>query len=103
MIDVYVCEPSNKQYVKTIDNELKAFQEIVGGNIEVISLGKYVIVCDEEAKLKQKKPSIHMDVDFIAGTSFFAKTDNDQFVTLDASDIRNIERYMKGESLSVIA
>lgn len=81
MIDVYVCEPFDKQYVKTIENELKAFQQLVEGSIEVVSLGKYVIVCDEEAKLKQKKPSIHMDVDFIAGTSFFAKTENDQFLT----------------------
>jgi hypothetical protein len=103
MIEIYVCEPGNKQYVKTIENELNAFQQIVEGNIEIVSLGKYVIVCDEEAKLKGKKPSIHMDFDFIAGTSFFAKTENDQFISLDSSDIRNIERYMKGESLSVIA
>jgi len=103
MIDVYVCEPYDKQYVKSIENELKAFQQVVEGEIEIISLGKYVIVCDEEAKLKQKRPSIHMDVDFIAGISFFAKTEDDQFVTLDDSDIENIKRYMKGESISVIA
>lgn len=37
-----------------IENTLPALQDVVGGYIETVSFGKYLVVCDEEGRLKGK-------------------------------------------------
>ena len=44
--------------VTEVENELHALQDIVGGNIEVLGLGEgYILVLDEEGRLKNKPVS----------------------------------------------
>lgn len=102
-IEVYVCEPGNKQYYKSIPNELKEMQELVGGYIEIIRIPQLlkdniVLVCDEEAKLKNKEQSLWIDVTWILGTCFFVKEKRNKFTTLSEKDKKAIEKYMSGET-----
>ena len=48
-IKVIVKRPGEKYgHIAYIDNKLKAFQHLVGGYIETISVDDLVIVCNEE-------------------------------------------------------
>ena len=64
-IRVVIIEPGEPSYRKIIPNTLEAFQEIVGGYIEVVSLpGNIRMIINEEGKLLSlpKKPSGHRAV-----------------------------------------
>lgn len=103
-IEVYVCEPHNKQYYKEIPNDIKAIQDIVDGHVELIPVPQLakehiLIACDEEAKLKgNKERSVWMDVDWILGTCCFVKVKYGKFATLSEKDKKAVERYMSGET-----
>lgn len=43
---------------ETISNELRIFQQIVGGRIETKTIGDVVIVCDEEWVNNGKEPTL---------------------------------------------
>ena len=57
-IQIVIVEPFKKPYKKTIQNDLAAMKEIVGGYIENVFIGetktgaRVGIVCNEEGKLK---------------------------------------------------
>lgn len=60
-IRVVIIEPGKPSYRKTIPNTLEAFQDIVGGYIEVVPLpGNVRMIVNEEGKLlslsKTKRP-----------------------------------------------
>jgi hypothetical protein len=74
-IQVVIVEPQKKPYIKTIPNELKAFNEIVGGYIESYFIGENVrgaqlfIFVNEEGKLKGLPFNRKIVTgDFLAGT-----------------------------------
>jgi len=102
-IEVYVCEPGNKQHYKTISNDIKEMQEIVGGFIQIVTIPQLkkhniYLVCDEEAGIKEKERSIWIDVTWILGTCFFVKQKRNQFATLSEKDKKEIQQYMSGET-----
>lgn len=47
-------QPGKNPEIIEIENELKPLQEAVGGYIETVTFGKYIVVCDEEGRLKDK-------------------------------------------------
>jgi len=60
-IRVVICPQDIRKepYIKEIDDDLKTLQNLVGGYVEEITLygiedGHYVLLCDEDGRLKHK-------------------------------------------------
>ena len=95
-IKVIVVEPNKKPYVKEVNNKLEDLQEIVGGYIEVVSLGyPFLLVCNEEGKILGLQPNGSMGNDIICGTFFItADTSESEFRSLNDNEIKRImEKY----------
>lgn len=74
-----------------IDNSLRSFQKAVGGYIETIPFGgSLVIVCDEEGRLKDKKPNPSFTS--ICGDFLIVRERRDFFVSLTDRDIEILNR-----------
>lgn len=59
MITIVIKEPGKNAYSKEIEDELKEYQKILGGYLEVIYFDdKQVLLCNEEGKLKGLKPNL---------------------------------------------
>ena len=70
-IKVVMVEPGKPAYTTEIDNDLKAMQKIVGGNIEVIYwLDDALMIGNDEAKLIGLEGNRKFGDDIIAGTFF---------------------------------
>lgn len=89
-IRVVIIEPGEPSYQKTIPNTLEAFQEIVGGYIEVVSLsGNIRMIINEEGKLLSLPKNrvatelYQSTTDYIAGTAIITETRGEDFVSLD--------------------
>ena len=69
-MQVVIKKPGLPPEVVEIKNDLKELQTIVGGYIEIVGFNPgLLLICDEEGKLKGKKPNIkYGDSDYIAGT-----------------------------------
>ncbi len=97
-IKVVLLEPGKIARVTEIDASLKGMQNIVGGNIDVISLSGALLIhnregknmnlafnrglCDENGKVK----------DIIAGTCFICDSKEDEFIGLS---VKQTEEYLK--------
>ena len=106
-IEVYVCEPGNRQYYKEIDNTIEAMQELIGGYVEQISIPflekqNIYLMADEEGKMKGKDRSVWIDLDWVVGTCFFVKQKGGSFTTLSEKDKKAIEQYMSGEATTSV-
>lgn len=89
-IRVVIIEPDKPSYRKTIPNTLEAFQDIVGGYIEVVPLyGNIRMIVNEEGKLlslpknKAATELYHKISDYIVGTAIITATRGEDFVSLD--------------------
>ena len=79
-IQVVIVEPHKKPYAKTIPNELAAFNDIVGGYIEIVRMGRktptgaeLVITVNEEGKLMQLPLNRSIvGFDMLVGTFFIS-------------------------------
>lgn len=84
-------EPGKEPEVIEIGKGLRAEQEIVGGNIEVVPFtNSTILVCNEEGKLDGLLPNIkYGDFDTIAGTFFIIGDDeeNGDFRSLTEDEI----------------
>lgn len=82
-IRVMIKEPGEVPYMKTIKNDLRELQEIVGGSIETFSIGDgMTIICDEEGKLKNREFSFVWGRVVFVGTCIFCGVDGDEFTDL---------------------
>ena len=75
-------EPGRTPEFRNIDGSLETLQELVGGNIEPITLGNgMVILCDEDGKLKGKEPNIYLDriKDTLVGNVIFLGEEGEDF------------------------
>ena len=98
-------------HIEWIDNELKAFQKIVGGYIETVSFTTDVcVICDEEGRLKGLPHNcVICGVEFV-GDVVVVGTDGEEFADIpmsleafkkyflreEAADER-MERHREGE------
>jgi hypothetical protein len=76
-IQIVVVEPDEKPYKLIIDNELEAFNKIVGGYIEIVPIGrtrkgaKVAITLNEEGKLQELPYNRNIvGFDILVGTFF---------------------------------
>ena len=86
---VILCKQGEKSCVSEIKNDLKAFQETVGGLIESVPFGnkQFVLVCNEEGKLRDDlKPnrfvSFRDHLDVIYGDFFICGFDGEDFTDI---------------------
>ncbi|MGN0577346.1 MAG: DUF3846 domain-containing protein [Ruminiclostridium sp.] len=89
-IRVVIIEPDKPSYRKTIPNTLEAFQDIVGGYIEVVPLpGNIRMIVNEEGKLlllpknRAATELYRSRTDYIAGTAIIVATRGEGFTSLD--------------------
>lgn len=57
-------------HVTSISNTMENLQKTVGGRIECVTLGRAVIICDEEGRLKGKEFNCRIPAGSIYATSF---------------------------------
>ncbi len=70
--------------VREVENDLRVFQEIVGGYIETVSVMDNILcVCNEEGKLLGLPMNIFLKGDMIVGDVFFCAFDGEDFVSLE--------------------
>ena len=85
-IRVIIKKPNDQPYMTVIENDLKKLQEIVGGYIETVSVcTEFVIICNEEGRIKQLPYNCTLfDIDFV-GSIIFAGVSDDEFSNLPIS------------------
>ena len=81
-VNIYVKEPQGVWHKDTIDNTLKAFQKVVGGYIEVVTLERNtVIVCNEEGLLNWMPYNCTIGDRQFFGTILMCKTQGEEFTS----------------------
>ena len=92
-INVYIKLPFQDALIYSeIDNELEAFQNIVGGYIETLPVGDDILmVVNEEGKLLSLLPNFAWRGDYIVGPAVFCRTDGEEFVSAKEADRETIE------------
>lgn len=79
-IKVIVKRPDEKYgHVCNISNSLKNLQNTVGGYIETITFDKFVIIVNEEGKLKGLPFNMRLGSDSLVGTIIVAGIDGEEF------------------------
>lgn len=83
-IRIVYCPLDEPPVISWVDNTLEAMQKLVGGYIETATVGKYVLVCNEDGRLlgMPQNPCLEEYV----GPVFFTRTDGDEFVNLSVAD-----------------
>ena len=81
-------KPAMKLEIIEIENELKALQDAVGGNIQAVPfVNDIIILCDEEGKLKRQMPNFPYKGDLIVGDVLFVGTVLGEFRGLNDTEI----------------
>lgn len=90
-IMVVIKEPGKAAYVDPLfDNTLEAFQNAVGGYIEVVSVGRGmngVLICNEEGKLLDLPLNVSLGWDDLVGTVIAVGVRGEEFASLKAAEI----------------
>ena len=95
---VVIKEPGKAPVVELLfDNDLKAFQEAVGGYIETVTIATdLVIICNEEGRLKGLPHNTTVfGVDFV-GTIIAAGVKGEEFASIKASVVPTVLRMLGG-------
>ena len=81
-------EVGKEPRVIEIENTLEAFQKVVGGYIEVLSVGNSILlICNEEGKLNGLEPNFSIGYDVIVGNALFVKEGEDgEFADFEESE-----------------
>jgi hypothetical protein len=72
---------------ETIKNDLQTMQKIVGGRIETYTVGRTVVICDEEGRLKGKEPTMRFNGETFVGDLIICG--------ISGSDFTDVPRYMR--------
>lgn len=94
-IKVIVKVPGKAPEMRTVRNELQSLQQLVGGNIETVTVSTdLVIICNEEGRLRNLPYNMTLlGIDFL-GTIVFAGAKGDEFADVPESDV--IRRMARG-------
>lgn len=95
---VIILHPKQAPEVKEVPNALESLQSIVGGYIESVRLKadgfKYVVLVNEEGKLKGLQPNLVWMGDVLVGPAVFTKSDDEgAFVSLDDDDVVRVKTW----------
>ena len=79
---IYVA-PDGDAEEREVDNTLEAFQELVGGNIETVTIASdCVVVCNDEGRINGMPYNCHVaNIDFY-GPVVFAGVEGDEFADM---------------------
>lgn len=108
-ITVLYKEPYKDAEVVTIPNALEHFQRMVGGYIQVLTIANWygaarqvVMICDEEAKLKQPKPepnlllrSLIRRPDIVRGAIVICAATDEDFAGLTEDEVQVAKTWLK--------
>lgn len=80
-IHVMVKEPGEKWERREVDNTLRAFQGLVGGYIETVTVtpGRLVLIVNEEGKLQGLPGNVLFRGDWLVGTVVAVGVDGEEF------------------------
>jgi hypothetical protein len=95
-LKVVVCVPNERPIIRTIDDNLEAFQEIVGGYIEVVThyIPGYDIICNEEGRLMDLPRNLF----HIRGTFYVTKSNVEgDFISLSEEDLEKVIDFIEEE------
>lgn len=82
-INIYVKEPQGAWHKETISNTLKAFQKVVGGYIEAVTLERNtVIICNEEGIINSLPYNCTIEGRQFFGTILICKTKGEEFASI---------------------
>lgn len=96
-MNIIVKEPGKQAYHKSIEGTLKEMQEIVGGYIETVRVGKLLLmVCNEEGKLRGLPHNFALGNDIICGTVFFCSMSGEDMIGLSLEHARAVRHWLDG-------
>lgn len=96
-------EPNQEAVEIEIEDTLENYQKLVGGDIEVVSIGRYrnilpsnmVFVVNDVGLLEGLKPNIMHGLNYLAGNIVVAKTNSfGEFIDLTKEDIKLAKSYL---------
>lgn len=96
-------EPNKEAVEIEIEDTLENYQKLVGGDIEVVSIGRYrnilpsnmVFVVNDVGLLIGLKPNIMHGLNYLAGNIVVTKTNSlGEFVDLSKEDIKLANAYL---------
>lgn len=96
-------EPSKEAVEIEIEDTLENYQKLVGGDIEVVSIGRYrnilpeniVFVVNDVGLLIGLKPNIMHGLNYLASNIVVAKTNSlGEFISLTDKDIKLTKSYL---------
>jgi len=94
---VIIKEPNNLPVEKFVQDDLKVWQKIVGGYIEVVNFTDTIlIVCNEEGKIKNLEPNFSwFGCDIIMGNVCFVGEGGEEFRSLTEDEVNYIMNYFE--------
>lgn len=94
-IKVVFQRPGKLSEIRTIPNTLEAFQHLVGGYIETLSLPNgFVIVINEEGRLKGLRANIICYAGVIVGNVVITKAEGEEFISLTPEQIQSARGWL---------
>jgi hypothetical protein len=80
-----------------VEDTLTAYQELVGGYIEVVYLeNDFILICNEEGKLEGLPMNFPLGRDIIVGDVFFSKDDGEGgFASMTDFDLAYLKQCIK--------
>lgn len=85
-----LCHRCGKMQRVSIPNRLEAFQEMVGGRIETVTIAEsLVLICNEEGKLLKLEPNTHFYT--INGDFLLVGENGDEFGDLTEKQMEQLE------------
>ena len=89
-------EPGKASVVEPLfDNDLKAFQDAVGGYIETVTFGELVFICNEEWRLQGRPSNVLVNGVEFGGTVIVARAKDEAFASLRASSVPFVMGLLK--------
>lgn len=99
-IKCVIQRPGQISEIAEIENTLEAFQEIVGGYIEVMPLTeRLVLIVNEEGKLKGLEPNMYVNGDCLVGTVIVTAVDGEEFRSLTVHEIQAVRSWLLNETI----
>lgn len=95
---VVIKEPGQAPRLEPLfENTLEAFQTVVGGYIETVTCSKdFVIICNEEGRLKGLPFNVEIGGVGFVGTILAVGTKGDEFASVKAATIPKVMQIMGG-------
>ena len=75
-------DPGKKPEWVDIENTLESLQEAVDGYIEAVTFSRYIVICDEEGRLKGKEANCNINGEDFVGSILIVGDDGDDFTDL---------------------